>query len=65
MPFAVNARDTNNTMLDPDDSDLSYPLAFPHVKSRTLRLSRGHKPSQLMAVSVNFQSVIASSSDLN
>ena len=50
-------------MFEPDYSDLSYPLSFPRVKTRTLRLSSGLNPNQLTAISVGFRSEITFPSD--
>ena len=51
-------------MFEPDDSDLSYPLSFLHVKTRTLCFSSGLNPNQLTAVPVDFQSEVAFSGDV-
>ncbi len=48
-------------MFETDESDLSYPLPFPRVKTRTLRFSGGLNPT---AIPVDFRSEIAFSSDI-
>ena len=62
--FAVNARETNNAMFEPHESDLSYPLSLLHVKTSTLRFSSNPNPNQMTAVSVDFWSEVEFSSDI-
>ena len=51
-------------MFEQHESDLSYPLSFLDVKTRTLRFSSRLNPNQMTAGSLDFWSVVERSGDI-